>query len=146
MWYKLLFFAYLPPANEVWGKVIFLQLFVILFTWVGVCGFPGGVCVVAGGHVWLPGVMCGCRGSCVVAGGHMWLLEGMHGCQGAELAAELAWFQGGMCGCRGGLCGCGGMHGCRGVHGCEGTCVVVRGVHGCGGHACVTWSVSDPAQ
>ena len=25
----------LPPANEVWGKVIFLHLFVILFTSVG---------------------------------------------------------------------------------------------------------------
>ena len=24
--------GYLPPANEVWGKVIFLHLFVILFT------------------------------------------------------------------------------------------------------------------
>ena len=24
--------SYLPPANEVWGKVIFLHLFVILFT------------------------------------------------------------------------------------------------------------------
>ena len=31
---------FLPPANEVWGKVIFLHLFVILFT---------------GGHAWLPG-------------------------------------------------------------------------------------------
>ena len=29
---------FLPPANEVWGKVIFLHLFVILFT--------------GGGHVW----------------------------------------------------------------------------------------------
>ena len=35
----------LPPANEVWGKVIFLHLFVILFT-VGGCSWgvsgPGG--------------------------------------------------------------------------------------------------------
>ena len=30
---------YLPPANEVWGKVIFLHLFVILFTG----GVPGQV-------------------------------------------------------------------------------------------------------
>ena len=30
---------FLPPANEVWGKVIFLHLFVILFT--------GGVCLSA---------------------------------------------------------------------------------------------------
>ena len=33
----------LPPANEVWGKVIFLHLFVILFTG------GGGACMVAGG-------------------------------------------------------------------------------------------------
>ena len=31
-------FAYLLPANEVWGKVIFLHLFVILFT--GGWGLP----------------------------------------------------------------------------------------------------------
>ena len=31
------FCIYLPPANEVWGKVIFLHLFVILFTGGGVC-------------------------------------------------------------------------------------------------------------
>ena len=34
-----LYFTLLPPANEVWGKVIFLRLFVILFT--------GGVCLSA---------------------------------------------------------------------------------------------------
>ena len=28
----------LPPANEVWGKVIFLHLFVILFTGGGIPG------------------------------------------------------------------------------------------------------------
>ena len=33
------FFYLLPPANEVWGKVIFLHLFVILFT--GGCLVPG---------------------------------------------------------------------------------------------------------
>ena len=33
----------LPPSNEVWGKVIFLHLSVILFTWgVGVPA-PGGL-------------------------------------------------------------------------------------------------------
>ena len=63
----------LPPANEVWGKVIFLHLFVILFT--------GGVCVVApGGHVWLlpgGGVHGYSGGACVVAPrGHVWLLLG----------------------------------------------------------------------
>ena len=31
-WYKLTTAASLPPANEVWGKVIFLHLSVILFT------------------------------------------------------------------------------------------------------------------
>ena len=81
--------SYLPPANEVWGKVIFLHQFVILFT-------GGGACVVAlGGHAWLlrggrawllwggacvvaPGGMRGCSGgACVVAlGGHAWLLRG----------------------------------------------------------------------
>ena len=53
----------LPPANEVWGKVIFLHLFVIPFT--------GGACVVApGGHAWL------LRGCMVAPGGHAWLLPG----------------------------------------------------------------------
>ena len=36
----------LPPANEVWGKVMFLQVSVILFT--GGCLVPGGVCLVPG--------------------------------------------------------------------------------------------------
>ena len=76
----------LPPASEVWGKVIFLHLFVILFT---------------GGHAWLLGGGRACMvapgGACVVApGGHAWLLP--VGC------AWLLW--GGMRGC------CrGGMHG-----------------------------------
>ena len=67
----------LPPANEVWGKVIFLHQFVILFTggraWLlrgGVHGF------IQGGHVWF--YLGGCawfyaggmrgfiRGACVV--------------------------------------------------------------------------------
>ena len=55
---------FLPPANEVWGKVIFLHQFVILFT--------GGACVVALGG------MCGCSGR-----GHAWLLpRGVRGCLG----------------------------------------------------------------
>ena len=47
----------LPPANEVWGKIIFLHLFVILFTgggawsWEGVPG-PGGCLVPGGGLLW----------------------------------------------------------------------------------------------
>ena len=69
-WFK----AFLPPANEVWGKVIFLHLFVILFT--------GGACMVA------PGGMCGCS----------W--GGMHGCsQGGVHGCSRG---GGMCGCSGG--------------------------------------------
>ena len=105
----------LPPANEVWGKVIFLHLFVILFTggghaWLlpggGVCGCSQGVCVVApGGCAWLllEGSMHGCsQGVCMVApGGHAWLLCGVCGC---------SW--GGMCGCTGG-----GVVAPRDVHG-----------------------------
>ena len=86
-WKFNLSYTFFPYANEVWGKVIFLHLFVILFTggraWLwGVCMVAGGmhgcrgcawlqggawlqwVCVVAGGHVWL-------QGGCVVAGGGM---------------------------------------------------------------------------
>ena len=37
----------LPPANEVWSKVIFLHLFVILFT--------GGRAWLLGGYAWLLG-------------------------------------------------------------------------------------------
>ena len=44
----------LPPTNEVWGKVIFLHLFVILFT-------GGGVCLVQGGLLrGVPGPGGGC--------------------------------------------------------------------------------------
>ena len=76
-------FKFLPPANEVWGKVIFLHQFVILFTgggmrgcWGGMCGFiRGGVrgfiwgaCVVIfrGGHAWF------------YLGGHAWFYSGGH--------------------------------------------------------------------
>ena len=55
-----------------------------------------GGCVVAGGHVWLLGGVCGCWGACVVAGGMCGCQGGMHGCGGH------AWL-GGMCGC-GGAC------------------------------------------
>ena len=76
--------AYLPPpANEVWGKVIFSEACVKNSVPVGgegggagmcgcwrACVVTGGACVVAGdvcawllgGHVWL-------QGACVVAGG-----------------------------------------------------------------------------
>ena len=56
--------AYLPPANEVWGKVIFLHQFVILFTG-GMRGFIRGACVVLFG------------GACMVLfGGHAWFYWG----------------------------------------------------------------------
>ena len=42
--------GYLPPANEVWGKVMFLHLSVILFIG-GVPGPRGGGCLVPGGLV-----------------------------------------------------------------------------------------------
>ena len=50
--------VFLPPANEVWGKVIFLHLSVILFTGGVACsgGFvpaPGGAC--SGGWGGVPG-------------------------------------------------------------------------------------------
>ena len=68
---KVMFF---PPANEVWGKVIFLHLFVILFTggclvrgvWSGgACLVPGG-CLIPGG-AWSGGVPA--PGGCLVLGG-----------------------------------------------------------------------------
>ena len=73
----LLFETYLPPANEVWGKLIFLHQFVILFTGGGVRGclgghawFNWGACMVApggaGGHAWF------------YSGGRAWLLLGEH--------------------------------------------------------------------
>ena len=91
----------------------------------------GGACMVARGHVWLPGAcmvarlggVCGCQG-------------GVHGCQGACMVAEGACMVavGGMCGCQGvcvvagGMCGCqGGMRGCEGCAwlwgACGGVCI-----------------------
>ena len=70
------FHSLLPPANEVWGKVIFLHQFVILFTGGACVVAPGrGACVVApGGHVWLH------QGACVVLfGGHAWFYLGVRG-------------------------------------------------------------------
>ena len=94
-WGKL----FLPPANEVWGKVIFLHLFVILFTGGGTRGCWGRVWLLggmhgSGGHAWLPGGMHGCKGACVVARGCVWLqgacvvVGGVHGCRGC------AWLSG----------------------------------------------------
>ena len=83
-----------------WGKAIFSQACVILFT-----GGFGGTCMVAGGHAWLLGSMHGCWGACMVAGRHAWLLGGMHGCWGACMVV-------------------GGMHGCWGACVADGACVV----------------------
>ena len=58
----------LPTANEVWGKVIFLNVCVILST-------DREVCMIAGECAWLPGGgVHGCWGVCMVAGG-------MRGCR-----------------------------------------------------------------
>ena len=103
MHYSNIVNCYHPQRS--WGKVIFLHLFVILFT--------GGACVVApGGCVWLLlGGVCmvapgGCawllRGVCMVAlGGCAWLLPG--GCAWL-LPGGCVWllWGGGMCGCSGG--------------------------------------------
>ena len=133
----------LPPANKVWGKVIFLHLFVILFmeghawllgghvwlwghAWLlgGMLGCRG-VCMVAGRRVWLWGAcmvaggMHGCWGACVVAGGCVWLWGGMHGCWGACMVAGGVW-PWGTCMVAGGLCI---------VAGGWGACMVVGGMH-----------------
>ena len=79
--------SYLPPANEVWGKVIFLHLSVILFTG-GVRGCRGGACMVARGCMVAGGVR-GSGGACMVARGwgHACLLGDVHGCWGACMVA-----------------------------------------------------------
>ena len=81
----------------------------------GACVVARGACVVTGGHVWLPGGICGCRGACVVA-------RGMHGCQGA---CVVSW--GGVHGCWG-ACMVKGVHAWGGMHGEEGS---VHGERGC---------------
>ena len=101
---------FFPPhfENEVWGKVIFLHLSVILFTG-GACVVGGicgrGVCM-AGGTCGEGACMAGCV--CVVGGmnGRGCMVGGMHG-RGACVA-------GGMCGrgvCAMGVCVAGGVHG-----------------------------------
>ena len=125
---------FLPPANEVWGKVIFLHQFVILFTG-GVCGCSGGVCVVApGGHAWLLqrgacvvawGGMCGCsRGACVVLFGEPCVVL-LGGCAWFYLGGCAWFYSGGMHGfIQGGVCGF-----------IRGACMVLFG------GACVVFSV-----
>ena len=110
-----------------WGKVMFLQVSVILSTGV-TCMVAGGwgVCVVAGWHAWLPrGTCMVARGAYMVAWRHAWLLGGMHGCQGqhAWLPGGV-WLLGGMCGCWGHAWLLGGMHGLGGMCSCGGACMV----------------------
>ena len=91
----------ITAANEVWGKVIFLYLFVILFT--------GGACVVTlGGCAWL-----------LPEGGHAWLLWGMGGMHGCSWGG--AWL---LPGGGGHVCmvALGVMHGCS-----RGSCMVAPG-------------------
>ena len=116
---------FLPPANEVAGRLCFYRCL-----WF--CPQGGGACVVApGGHVWLlPGGMRGCS-----RGGHAWLLPGgMRGCsQGGH-----AWLlPGGACV----VAPWGSMHSCswRGMCGCcwGGHAWLLRGVHGCCWGACM---------
>ena len=113
---------FLPPANEVWGKVIFLHLFVILFTGGACMVAPGGACMVAP------------RGACMVAPG---------GC-GSLLLGGMSGYSWGACVVApGGACVVAprGMHGCSqgGMHGCSGGHVwlLLGGVHGCSRGACM---------
>ena len=46
-------------------------------------GCGGGACVVAGGHAWLPGGVCGCW-ACVVAGGGGRGMRGCRACMGYD--------------------------------------------------------------
>ena len=104
---------FLPPANEVWGKVIFSQASVILFmgrgharpggmpggwaqggTYGRGCAWPGvGVCAWQGG-IHSQGQECVCGG---VAGGRTWL-EGA--CMGETATAEGGTHPTGMHSCK----------------------------------------------
>ena len=77
-----MFVFLLPPKNEVWGKVIFLHLSVILFTGGGVPGPRGGL-VPEGGGMPGPGGVCswgvpGPGGGLLLGGAWSWggLLRG----------------------------------------------------------------------
>ena len=94
--------VFLPPANEVWGKVIFLHQFVILLTGGGHAWLLPGGCMVApwGARVVLFGGVC-----MVLFGGHAWFYSGGAVCgfiqgdmHGFIWGACMVLFRGGMCG------------------------------------------------
>ena len=62
---------FLPPANKVWGKVMFLHLSVSQSVYRGDCTWRGGTCVTKGvcvaGCAWQRRV-CGWQGACVAGG------------------------------------------------------------------------------
>ena len=102
------FRGYFYRPQRSWGKVMFLQVSVILST-------GGGVCVLAGGACMVTGDMCGCWG-------YAWLLGGMHGCQGG---VHGCW---GACVVVGGVCGCrGACMVARGHVWLQGACMVAGG-------------------
>ena len=82
-------YAFLPPANEVWGKVIFSvqkRVSRILSTGGGDVHGCRGACVVARGA-------CGvAEGACMVVGGHAWLW-GEGACVGYdEIRSMSGWY------------------------------------------------------
>ena len=140
---------FFTPANEVWGKVIFLHLFVILFTGGG-CVWSRGVCLVwggalswgvclvsgaawSGGAVWSRGV---CSRGCLVPGGVCLVWRDALS-WGVCLVSGGAWSGGGFWSW--GVCSPGGAWSQGGVPGLEGALswggVPGPGVPGPGGSA-----------
>ena len=121
-------FRFLPPANEVWGKVIFSEACVNNSVHTGGCAWLLGACMVAGGACMVAWGVHGCWGACVVTGG-------LHGCWGTCMVGR------GACVVAGGMHGYQGVCGCWGasvvakgdVHGCWGACMIAGGMHGCWG-------------
>ena len=75
--------SFLPPANEVWGKVIFSATCVLLF------GGGGGLCMMSL-HVWLPGPMFLPGEGALCAWSHVpWMGGGL--CPGGSLSGRLLW-------------------------------------------------------
>ena len=98
------FMQFLPPANEVWGKVIFLHLFVILFMGEGVPG-PRGWGVPGRGVPGRGGLL---RGGVPASGGGT--------CSQGCLLPGGAWSRGSAPG-GGGVTAAGGTH-FTGMHSC----------------------------